>query len=129
MQRNRFCELVGRQHKSNNVFWTIHVDSWTCMQGCHDPDCHGWGSPVPISNANGELDAIQEEFRSWQDEVFEQALLNLNLDDITKPTLVKSEQQPQVDNDDDGDTNDEFGDALSDEALLQAVMDNPELFP
>lgn len=126
MQRNRFCELVGRQHKSNNVFWTIHVDSWTCMQGCHDPDCHGWGSPVFISNANGELDAIQNEFKAWQDELFEQALLNLNLDDITKPSNIQSltAEQDRREND-----QNEFGGALSDDALLQAVIDNPELFP
>jgi Herpesviridae UL52/UL70 DNA primase len=124
MQRNRFCEMVGRQHKSNNIFWTIHVDSWTCMQGCHDPDCHGWGSPVPISYAKGQLHAIQDEYKAWQDEIFEQALLNLNLDGVRKekgafPLAGEKEAQNA----------DEHADALSDEALLKAVMDNPELFP
>jgi hypothetical protein len=96
------------------------------MQGCHDPDCHGWGSPVFISNANGELDAIQNEFKAWQDELFEQALLNLNLDDITKPSNIQSltAEQDRREND-----QNEFGGALSDDALLQAVIDNPELFP
>ena len=41
IQRNRWCEMIGRSHKSNNVFWTVYLDSWTCVQGCWDRECMG----------------------------------------------------------------------------------------
>ena len=156
MQKNRFCEMVGRSHKSNNVFWTIDLNSWTCIQGCHDPDCFGRGSPLSISNSNGgtqqgggrripSLDSIQQEFESWQEEEFEKALSELNLDDFVagRPTANasgedssssasqsgpgrnygKDEDEKEKLDDDDSETD------LFDEALLQAIGDNPELFP
>ena len=158
MQKNRFCEMVGRSHKSNNVFWTIDLNSWTCIQGCHDPDCFGRGSPLPISNSNGgtqqgggrripSLDSIQQEFESWQEEEFEKALSELNLDDFVarRPTANASgddssssasqsrpgkKYEENEDDDDEEKLEDDDSDTdLFDEALLQAIGDNPELFP
>ena len=135
LQRNRFCEIIGRSHKSNNVFWTIDLNSWTCIQGCHDPDCFGRGSPVPIANnslAAGQsksgslLDQIQKEYDSWQEEEFEKALGELNLEDILAeaPSQGKGSQASK-----DEKQGTEDSDELSDEALLQAIGNNPELFP
>lgn len=125
MQRNRFCELAGRNHKSNNVFWTVHIDSWTCMQGCHDPECYGRGTPVPISNHRGELDSIKLEYEAWREAEFEKALMNLNLDKVVKVEEVQNGKvEPQTLS-----VNRAYSDSLSDEALLQAVLKNPELFP
>merc|ERR1711865_331422 len=153
MQRNRFCELIGRSHKSNNIFWTVDINSWTCIQGCHDPDCFGRGSPVPISNSDilGDfnkgrriLDNIKKQYETWQEEEFEKALMNLNLDDIglnyNKTCSLsqsndrneevidgKSDNHGHEEKDEDQESS-ELG-TLSDDALLQACLDNPELFP
>lgn len=135
LQRNRFCEIIGRSHKSNNVFWTIDLNSWTCIQGCHDPDCFGRGSPIPITNNNlatrpstneSTLDQIRKEYDAWQEEEFEKALGELNLDDILveapeKGTSSQGKRDEQKETENSSD--------LSDEALLQAIDDNPELFP
>jgi len=134
MQRNRFCEIIGRSHKSNNVFWTIDLNSWTCIQGCHDPDCFGRGSPIPISNTIvtgqqvGQLDQIQQEFESWQEEEFEKALNELNLDDIiAAPTNENGKSSSSSRSNQEGKGED--SDVLSDDALLEAITENPELFP
>lgn len=142
MQRNRFCELVGRCHKSNNVFWTVDFGSWTCIQGCHDPDCHGRGSPVPISNPPKDagdqgrndrrsiLESIQEEYDTWQEEEFEKALMALNLDDVTSKASATVCNSTVSDCDRDQHVNDDESPcALSDEALLLAMTASPELFP
>ena len=131
LQRNRYCELIGRSHKSNNIFWTIDINSWTCIQGCHDPDCFGRGTPIPISNTakvtteKTPLEAIRAEFDSWQEEEFEKALSELNLDDIAQATKeeTKDDTKQETEKEDDSD---DFSD---DDALLQAIVDNPELFP
>lgn len=39
MSRNRYCENIKREHKSNNVMWTVDVSCFQCWQSCHDPDC------------------------------------------------------------------------------------------
>jgi hypothetical protein len=133
MQKNRFCEMIGRSHKSNNIFWTVDLTSWTCFQGCHDPECYGRGSPVPIPNDEGQLDAIKSEFEEWQEEEFEKALMNLNLDDIVAQAKASSSAQSQqtaecrdFDTKKDDDESPDGG--ISDEALMQAILDNPELF-
>ncbi|XP_024523407.1 DNA-directed primase/polymerase protein [Selaginella moellendorffii] len=43
---NRFCERVGRQHKSNNVMYIVNLRRASYYQKCHDPDCRGYKSPV-----------------------------------------------------------------------------------
>lgn len=153
LSRNRYCELIGRAHKSNNIFWTIIFDTWTCIQGCHDPECFGRGSPVAIRQEF--LPEIQAEFEEWQDAEFEKALLALNLDDITtkndtgpapsenqlpssisvvtatdRTTSCSEEHHGNKetnDNQDDSDLNSSL--LLSDEALLLAIESNPTLFP
>ena len=142
MCRNRYCELVGRPHKSNNIFWTVIFETWTCMQGCHDPDCFGRGSPLPIRQ--DYLGPIQEEYQAWRDDEFEKALMSLNLDEVpsaatnlstrgTFPYIDKSGTRNEAaskglycEGEDDSDAESAF---LSDEALLEAIETNPELFP
>jgi len=43
MKDNRFCERIGRQHKSNNVMWTVDLERLVCYQTCHDPECRTMG--------------------------------------------------------------------------------------
>lgn len=151
IRKNQFCEIIGRAHKSNNIYWTIDLNSWTCIQGCWDPECFGRGSPIPIiSNVcvpvagnKGErkpLDQIKQEFESWQEGKFEKALMELNLDDIivTAPPPANNEKLSVVQLDlsinqrmeaNEEALNNDVDDDLSDEALLQAIVNNPEMFP
>ncbi|KAH7403973.1 hypothetical protein KP509_15G003100 [Ceratopteris richardii] len=43
---NRFCENIGRQHKSNHVFYIVDFRTAGYYQKCHDPDCRGYKSPL-----------------------------------------------------------------------------------
>lgn len=40
----RFCENIGRWHKSNNVYWIVDLDKKEIYQKCHDEDCSGFSS-------------------------------------------------------------------------------------
>ncbi|XP_076651277.1 DNA-directed primase/polymerase protein [Halictus rubicundus] len=40
----RYCENIGRCHKSNNVFLIIDLRNKTMYQKCHDKDCSGFVS-------------------------------------------------------------------------------------
>ncbi|XP_059289513.1 uncharacterized protein LOC132043042 isoform X2 [Lycium ferocissimum] len=46
MSRNRYCERIGRQHKSNNVIYVVDLQRAVYYQKCHDPDCRGYRSPL-----------------------------------------------------------------------------------
>ncbi|KAK4793092.1 hypothetical protein SAY86_023527 [Trapa natans] len=46
MSRNRFCERIGREHKSNNVIYVVDLYTAAYYQKCHDPDCRGYRSPL-----------------------------------------------------------------------------------
>jgi hypothetical protein len=161
--RNRYCQQIGRSHKSNNIYWIVEFATWTCVQGCHDPECFGRSSPMVI--AKEHLAPIQNEYRHWQEEEFEKALLALNLEDDNKagsqrnteawngnesksaettenqtigetrkaktftdtsekdtgPTVTADEDEPE-------EVNTSII-SLSDDALLDAVLSNPNLFP
>jgi hypothetical protein len=43
---NRFCEIIGRQHKSNHVMYIVDCRTACYYQKCHDPDCRGFRSPI-----------------------------------------------------------------------------------
>ncbi|KAI3884604.1 hypothetical protein MKX03_000602 [Papaver bracteatum] len=46
MLRNRFCERIGREHKSNHVMYVVDFRRAVFYQKCHDPDCKGYRSPT-----------------------------------------------------------------------------------
>ncbi|EEF49044.1 conserved hypothetical protein [Ricinus communis] len=46
MSRNRYCERIGRQHKSNHVIYVVDLRRAVYYQKCHDPDCQGYRSPL-----------------------------------------------------------------------------------
>ncbi|MED6122374.1 hypothetical protein PIB30_039121 [Stylosanthes scabra] len=46
MTKNRYCERIGRQHKSNNVIYVVDLRKAVYYQKCHDPDCRGYRSPL-----------------------------------------------------------------------------------
>ncbi|XP_057951241.1 uncharacterized protein LOC131146009 isoform X2 [Malania oleifera] len=46
MLRNRFCERIGRQHKSNHVMYIVDLKRAAYYQKCYDPDCRGYRSPL-----------------------------------------------------------------------------------
>ncbi len=35
----RYCENIGRYHKSNNVYWIVDLNTKKVYQKCHDEDC------------------------------------------------------------------------------------------
>jgi hypothetical protein len=41
----RWCENVGRAHKSNHIYWVVDVHNGTYCQRCHDPECRFFSSP------------------------------------------------------------------------------------
>ncbi|KAG5227434.1 DNA-directed primase/polymerase protein [Salix suchowensis] len=46
MSRNRYCERIGREHKSNHVMHVGDLRRADYYQKCHDPDCQGYRSPL-----------------------------------------------------------------------------------
>ncbi|KAK6112556.1 Herpesviridae UL52/UL70 DNA primase family protein [Brugia pahangi] len=46
----RYCFNIGREHRSNGVFWIADLDKLHCFQKCFDVDCNGISSnyfPLP----------------------------------------------------------------------------------
>jgi Herpesviridae UL52/UL70 DNA primase len=73
MIRNRWCECIGREHKSNNISWNCDLVLYHCYQTCYDPDCRALnfrGTPIPLPLA------VQEEL---QEALFEEALARLDI--------------------------------------------------
>jgi hypothetical protein len=47
---DRYCENIGREHKSNNVMFVVDLKQRFFYQKCFDPDCRHFRSnarPVP----------------------------------------------------------------------------------
>lgn len=38
----RYCENIGRCHKSNNIYWIVDLNKKKMYQKCHDEDCSGF---------------------------------------------------------------------------------------
>ena len=104
MCRNRWCEHIQRSHKSNNIYWMVDLTTYACIQACHDPDCRTFRSqPVRLP------ESLQHEL---SETLFEEALATLNLEESSE----KDEHSTEPEN-------------FTDDALLEAVSSNPELFP
>ncbi|KAL3936187.1 MAG: hypothetical protein SGBAC_008440 [Bacillariaceae sp.] len=140
ISKNRYCELIGRSHKSNNVYWTVDLTSWTCIQGCYDSECFGRGTPTPIPA--DRVKPMTAELAKWEEARFEEALLALNLEETKKTTEeleatsngAESNHQNAITSEIsnskiEGLDKEEVDDLLSDDAILDAVFSNPELYP
>uniref|UniRef100_A0A1J3HV83 DNA-directed primase/polymerase protein n=1 Tax=Noccaea caerulescens TaxID=107243 RepID=A0A1J3HV83_NOCCA len=46
MSSNRYCERIGREHKSNHVMYIVDVKRGIYYQKCYDPDCRDYRSPI-----------------------------------------------------------------------------------
>ncbi|GLD94207.1 hypothetical protein PINS_up002818 [Pythium insidiosum] len=54
MMRNRWCENIGRPHKSNNVMFVVDLIQRVVVQRCHDPRCQAMdyrSEPQPLPAA------------------------------------------------------------------------------
>eukprot|EP00268_Persea_americana_P009195 TRINITY_DN13650_c2_g1_i2.p1 TRINITY_DN13650_c2_g1~~TRINITY_DN13650_c2_g1_i2.p1 ORF type:complete len:630 (-),score=102.26 TRINITY_DN13650_c2_g1_i2:433-2322(-) len=78
MSRNRYCERIGREHKSNHVMYIVDFKRAGYYQKCYDPDCKGYRSPLrPIPR-----DTIPDDmalFNSTWNENYRE-VMNINLD-------------------------------------------------
>ena len=55
---NRFCERIGRQHKSNHIYFVVHWTRHEFRQGCFDPDCRDYAFPwrsLPCTKPEDEV--------------------------------------------------------------------------
>jgi Herpesviridae UL52/UL70 DNA primase len=110
--RNRWCECIGRAHKSNHIAWHVDVRLKHCYQTCHDPECRALGFrgrtiPLPATLAQQLEEQLWEEDlgrlelpsvfvqceskcnsvdETTNDDSFDLALASLSLDEIV-PTL------------------------------------------
>ncbi|KAL3799237.1 hypothetical protein HJC23_012962 [Cyclotella cryptica] len=74
---NRWCERIGRQHKSNNIMWTVDLKHKTCWQSCHDSDCRGFRSrEMKLANLADEIVSEIDEF------IFDRELEQLNVKQV-----------------------------------------------
>lgn len=144
---NRYCEHIGRTHKSNGIMWMVSIERTEYWQKCYDPECRLAGFrgkvnqlPDDVKKAIG--DVLLEE-AVGVDVEFERALMELNLDcvaggddvimnvdDIGVSSSVGSIIQGSVET---WDTHpvqdDETYDPDFDNALNDALIFNPDLFP
>eukprot|EP01040_Poterioochromonas_malhamensis_P003232 gene3232-3445_t len=44
VNKNRYCENVGRMHKSNGIYYEVNLMTKELTQHCWDPDCKGFQS-------------------------------------------------------------------------------------
>jgi hypothetical protein len=86
IHRNRFCECIGRHHKSNGILWKVDFVNYHCTQSCFDADCRAQGfiagNPVPLPKE------IKEELR---EAMFDEELARL--DETTLIPKSTMEQQ------------------------------------
>lgn len=101
----RFCNNIGRQHRSNGIKFVVNLVDGVYYQKCFDPDCAGYRSnelklPADIAslyNSGASLIAesgtLQPSYFGIQDEGLSQVLNAVecaHLEDINKPETKSS---------------------------------------
>ena len=131
MKGNRWCENLGRAHKSNNIIWNVHLIDRVCWQCCHDPECRGFrGEQIDLPDeVNAEIDEYfldrelsllkigeqkvlekQSSDHEFDDPALEKALSNLSIGIMHQdPKKECSEKRPD----------DSFDDPLLEEAMCK----------
>lgn len=80
---NRFCQNIGRQHKSNGIYWVVDLKSKLTYQKCHDEDdCPRFRSssvPLPLEIAF-LIDDDDDNFFANVSDTTDDFSISLNLD-------------------------------------------------
>ncbi|KFK26881.1 hypothetical protein AALP_AA8G305600 [Arabis alpina] len=62
MSRNRYCERIGREHKSNHVMYIVDLRRGIYYQKCYDPDCRDYRSPIrPVPDSCLPEDTVYQQ--------------------------------------------------------------------
>lgn len=100
ISRSRYCEHIGREHKSNHVMYIVDFQRAAYYQKCYDPDCQGYRSPlraVPwdvIPELSSIVDSAQAEYKGEVVEInIEDSNRNGYLSD-GKPVTESGEEDP-----------------------------------
>ena len=92
MKDNRFCERIGRQHKSNNVMWTVDLRFMTCQQTCHDPECRAMGfRGEPVDLPQNVQEQVRERLFDYELAALdEQAILEQAKNEMAATTVANT---------------------------------------
>ncbi|KAL7560945.1 hypothetical protein ACA910_022433 [Epithemia clementina (nom. ined.)] len=169
LNRNRYCQHIRRQHKSNGIFWVVDFVTGKAAQRCFDPDCRGFISqpvllpiyvrdhireytskcePSSSSSSSSRDVKLTETVRNHvhdeqqqDDDALSEAIQSLRLEEersiaTTISTVAEEDTPPPTTNSSENNTDASsilnsmvVVDTLSDDAILEAMMANPELFP
>jgi Herpesviridae UL52/UL70 DNA primase len=151
---NRWCENIGRAHRSNNVIWIVDFKKHQCFQSCYDPECRATsfrGRPIGLPCAVVEQldEALFDEQLALMDEQelvsgqvasstincegpkSKHSIDNFGIEDAMKSltlgateTTTSGAKASTV-----GTAKQSPPSPLSDDALWGAIDSNPELFP
>ena len=92
MKDNRFCERIRRQHKSNNVMWTVDLRYMVCHQTCHDPECRAMGfRGEPVDLPHNVQEQVRERLFDYElASLDEQAILDKARNEEPAPSAATS---------------------------------------
>jgi len=97
MSRNRYCERIGRCHKSNNIMWNVDLKLFHCYQSCHDPECRALqftGKPVPLPKA--VRDAVDDALFEWHLANVDESSLYASCREVVSPNTTMVHLQSEV---------------------------------
>ena len=92
----RYCNNIGRQHKSNNVYFVMKAKEkqFEMTQRCYDPDCRGFESNPIYIDRNDEKEQeeqVKEEKEKHQHEEYKEIIKfcqeNYSLFDVKSETI------------------------------------------
>lgn len=82
ISENRWCENIGRAHKSNNIIWNVDLTCKSYWQACHDPDCRA-------ANFRGVKTQLPEEMAILIDDyLLEQELGELDEEKVVNEATI-----------------------------------------
>uniref|UniRef100_A0A0N5B286 DNA-directed primase/polymerase protein n=1 Tax=Strongyloides papillosus TaxID=174720 RepID=A0A0N5B286_STREA len=103
---SRYCFHIGREHKSNHVYWETYFDpDLICCQKCFDRECHGkvsLGFKIPkdvtedVISTLKEMDLYRKPNDSFSDSFHNAARDNVTLiDDEEIITILDTDENKQ----------------------------------
>ncbi|XP_002156811.4 DNA-directed primase/polymerase protein [Hydra vulgaris] len=102
LDNNRWCANIGREHKSNHVYYVADLRSKVVYQKCHDPNCANFKSSeiqIPIEVLPFTDNDVIEQFEISTDEYLNMMFSEDFLPDTNVLEKINSDQHVQYEND------------------------------
>ena len=91
----RYCQRIGREHKSNSIYIVVKLSSGVAVQRCYDPECHNFES-IPVTLPPKLLEGLRMKYDKSYRQRAQIATPSLDVVEVNPKLSQPQREKPEI---------------------------------